>query len=110
MNQTAFALSQQRPPSVSQNGKPKQRGKYLSPLGRANMVYFVPGLPAEKLREAGTLVIVTEGEFKTLALWRLANHQSSTPSVPLGLSGIGNCAARSERKLDRTATGAMLWV
>jgi hypothetical protein len=56
MNQTAFALSQQRPPSVSQNGKPKQRGKYLSPLGRANMVYFVPGLPAEKLgevREAG---------------------------------------------------------
>jgi Domain of unknown function (DUF3854) len=91
MNQTAFALSQQRPPSVSQNGKPKQRGKYLSPLGRANMVYFVPGLPAEKLREAGTLVIVTEGEFKTLALWRLANHQSSTPRfVPLGLSGVWN--------------------
>jgi hypothetical protein len=86
-----WRLRRDHPDLEYKDGRPKERRKYLSPPGRANMVYFVPGLPAEKLREVGTLVIVTEGEFKTLALWRLANHQSSTPRfVPLGLSGVWN--------------------
>ncbi len=34
---------------------------------------------------------MTEGEFKTLALWRLAHHQSDTPRfLPLGLAGVWN--------------------
>jgi hypothetical protein len=37
-------------------------------------------------------VVVTEGEFKALALWRLANHGSpARPKfLPLGLSGVYN--------------------
>jgi len=34
---------------------------------------------------------VTEGEFKTLALWRLANHESIAPRfLPIGLGGVWN--------------------
>jgi hypothetical protein len=36
-------------------------------------------------------VIVTEGEFKALALWRLAHHESTDPRfLPLGLAGVWN--------------------
>ena len=36
--------------------------------------------------------MITEGEFKTLALWRLASHGSSSRLrfLPLGLSGVYN--------------------
>jgi len=36
--------------------------------------------------------VITEGEFKTLALWRLPNHGSRTQPrfVPLGISGVYN--------------------
>ena len=36
-------------------------------------------------------LIITEGEFKTLALWRLANHESTVPRfLPIGLGGVWN--------------------
>jgi hypothetical protein len=73
-------------------GNLKPRQKYLSPPGRSNMLYVVPGLDAGLLRDANTPVVVTEGEFKTLALWRLANHRSPARPrfLPLGLSGVYN--------------------
>jgi hypothetical protein len=72
-------------------GKPKECGKYLSPPGRKNMLYFVPDASANLLKSVAAPVVVTEGEFKTLALWRLANYKSSIPQfLPLGLSGVWN--------------------
>jgi hypothetical protein len=73
-------------------GNLKPRQKYLTPPGRSNMLYFVPGLDAGLLRDANTPVVVTEGEFKTLGLWRLANHGSTARArfLPLGLSGVYN--------------------
>ena len=63
----------------------------MSPPGRRNMIYFVPGCSQELLKAVDTPVIVTEGEFKTLALWRLANHESTAPQfLPLGLAGVWN--------------------
>lgn len=54
--------------------KPKDRNKYLSPPGRGNLLYFVPGTPAEWLQDVSLPVVVTEGEKKALALWVLAWH------------------------------------
>jgi len=55
------------------------------------MIYFVPGTPPDLAKAVATPVIVTEGEFKTLALWRLANHESTVPRfLPLGLAGVWN--------------------
>lgn len=54
-------------------------------------MYFVPGCSQELVNAVDTPVIVTEGEFKTLALWRLANHESTAPRfLPVGLAGVWN--------------------
>jgi hypothetical protein len=73
-------------------GNLKQRQKYLSPPGRSNMLYLAPGGSQVFLRDASLPIVITEGEFKTLALWRLANHGSpSRPRfLPLGVSGVYN--------------------
>ena len=86
-----WRLRRDNPDIECREGKQKERGKYLSPPGRMNMIYFVHGLTPELLKAVATPVIVTEGEFKTLALWRLANHESTAPRfLPLGLAGVWN--------------------
>ncbi len=86
-----WRLRRDHPDIEYRDGKPKECRKYLSPPGRKNMVYFVPGLSLELLKAVATSVIVTEGEFKTLALWRLANYESAALRfLPLGLGGVWN--------------------
>ena len=71
-------------------GNLKQRQKYQIPPGRSNMLYLAPGVSQVVLRDASPAIVITEGEFKTLALWRLANHGSpSRPRfLPLGVSRV----------------------
>jgi hypothetical protein len=73
-------------------GNLKPRQKYLSAPGRANMFYLVPDVERSLLADPELAMVITEGEFKTLALWRLANFGSpSRPRfLPLGLSGVYN--------------------
>lgn len=73
-------------------GQLKPRQKYLSPPGRSNMLYVVPGTTQSVLRNQELPILITEGEFKTIALWRLAHYGTSTPPrfVPLGVSGVYN--------------------
>jgi P4 family phage/plasmid primase-like protien len=86
-----WRLRRDHPDMERRDGKYKESGKYLSPPGRKNMIYFVPGLQPSLLNLIATPIIVTEGEFKTLALWRLANHDSANPRfLPLGLGGVWN--------------------
>jgi hypothetical protein len=73
-------------------GNLKPRQKYLSPPGRSSMLYLVPGISQGFLRDPSVPVVTTEGEFVTLALWRLANHGLPTQPrfLPLGVSGVYN--------------------
>ena len=72
-------------------GNLKLRQRYLSPPGRSNMLYFAPGIEVSLLDDISTPIVVTEGEFKALALWRLANHAPSNPQfLPVGVSGVYN--------------------
>ena len=73
-------------------GNLKVRQKYLSAPGRTNMLYLPPGVSHSLLRESVLLIVLTEGEFKTLALWRVANHGApSCPRfLPVGVSGVYN--------------------
>lgn len=83
-------------PDIRYEGSVKKEvGKYLSPPGRGNMLYLVPGTAAAWLQDADLPVVITEGEKKTLALWRLAFHELSEASecgrfLPVGLSGVWN--------------------
>jgi hypothetical protein len=73
-------------------GNLKPRQKYLSPPGRSNMLYLPPGIDQSLWQQTALPVLITEGEFKTLSLWRLANHHSPSQSrfVPIGVSGVCN--------------------
>jgi predicted P-loop ATPase len=77
---------------IDGQGRVKPKQKYLSPPGRGNMLYFPPGATEAQLRDTAIPVIITEGEFKTLALWRLANwSQTNGPRfLPVGVSGVYN--------------------
>jgi hypothetical protein len=86
-----YRLRRDYPEIVYKDGKTKEQGKYLSAPGCSNMAYFPPDMPAEMLTATDVPLIVTEGEFKTLALWRLANYESPKPRfVPVGLGGVWN--------------------
>ena len=73
-------------------GNLKTRQKYLTPPGRPNMLYLVPGVNQLLLGDPSLPIVITESELKTLALWRLANHGSPSRLrfLPLGVSGVYN--------------------
>ena len=48
------------------DGSLRERNKYLSPPGRGNLIYLVPGTLAEWLTDTSVPVVLTEGEKKTL--------------------------------------------
>jgi hypothetical protein len=77
---------------IDRQGRVKPKQKYLSPPGRGNMLYFAPGTTEAQLEDAALPLIITEGEFKTLALWRLANwgRTERTRFLPVGVSGVYN--------------------
>jgi putative DNA primase/helicase len=90
-----YRLRRDRPELEYHDGKPRERNKYISPPGRGNMLYFVPGTPAEWLSDASLPLVITEGEKKTLALWALAWHGLSDATdrprfCPVGLPGVWN--------------------
>lgn len=75
------------------DGTMKPRAKYLSPPGRGNMVYLSPQTGLPLLSDTTIPAVVVEGEFKTIALWRLAWHglgdAAETPAfLPIGLQGV----------------------
>jgi predicted P-loop ATPase len=74
------------------NGELRVKQKYLSPPGRGNMLYLPPGCDPALLRNAAFPLILTEGEFKTLALWRLAtsNAADGVRFLPVGIAGVFN--------------------
>jgi hypothetical protein len=73
-------------------GNLKARQKYLSPPGRANMLYLPPGVAELLLRDPALPIVITEGEFKTLALWRATDHGAAGQPrfLPVGVSGVYN--------------------
>jgi len=90
-----------------ENGKPRQ--KYVAPPGRGNMLYFLPGTDLALLADATLPVVITEGEFKVLALARAAalspdNAGHRPPFLPVGVSGVWNWRGTIGKKTDGTGT------
>jgi Domain of unknown function (DUF3854) len=74
------------------NGELKVKQKYLSPPGRGNMLYLPPGTDPRALQKVDLPIVITEGEFKTLVLSRLAKWNSPENSrfLPIGIAGVFN--------------------
>ena len=86
-NMRAFRIRRDHPEMES--GKPT--GKYLTPRGQRNCLYFMPGTEPAALKDPSIPIILTEGEFKTIALARLACHNTAAALfLPVGISGVWN--------------------
>lgn len=72
---------------IRKDGTTKEVGKYLGPAGQAPLLYFPPGVTAKMMDELP--IVITEGEKKTLALWRLATEKNDGPRfLPIGIAGV----------------------
>jgi hypothetical protein len=77
--------------TFDKDGKAKPDRKYLSAPGSANRLYIPPGVTLAQLADATIPIVITEGEKKCLALWRLANHNTQTPRfVAIAIAGVWN--------------------
>ena len=76
-------------PPVDAKGKPKD--KYLTAADSRNRLYLPPCDPA-LVRDMSLPIIITEGEKKTLSLWRAAlesgNGTGKPAFLPVGLAGV----------------------
>ncbi|MGA7413377.1 MAG: hypothetical protein WBW33_23080 [Bryobacteraceae bacterium] len=92
-NVREYRLRRDRPDfEADASGQLKPKQKYLSPPGRGNMLYLFPGVPKDDLANVALPIVLTEGEFKTLALWRLATWESEHQPrfLPIGIWGVFN--------------------
>lgn len=70
------------------DGTLRETRKYIHPPGRPNRLYFPPGLTPEVLADPSTPVIITEGEFKALALRGISEHQTNALRfLPVSIAG-----------------------
>lgn len=74
-----------------EGGKPRQ--KYVSPPGRGGMLYFSVGTDPTWLADTSLPAVIVEGEFKTIALDRLAHHGLGDAAerprfLPIGIGGV----------------------
>jgi predicted P-loop ATPase len=77
------------------DGTFREVNKYLQPPGRPSLIYFPPGVTSTMLDDDRLMVVITEGEFKALALWRLATWNRSTPLfLPFAFPGVWNFRGR----------------
>jgi len=72
-NQRSHRIRRDHP--EMEGGKPK--GKYMAPYGERMKLYFPAGTTAEALSDTEIPIIVTEGEFKAIALSRLATYDAT---------------------------------
>jgi predicted P-loop ATPase len=75
------------------DGQFKARRKYLNAPGATNRLYLAPQTRLAELADTTLPAVITEGEFKTLALWRLSwdglGDVAERPAfVPIGLQGV----------------------
>ncbi len=73
------------------DGRLKANRKYLGPPGGANRLYIPPGVTLEQINDPTIPFVITEGEKKALALWRLAYYESEKPRfIPIAIAGVWN--------------------
>jgi hypothetical protein len=95
-----YRLRLDNPPRVAkEDGSFKDGQKYVQAPGSANYAYIPRGALGRV--SADTPIIMTEGEFKTIALWRLANHETEIPRfLPIGFGGAWNWRDGKEKTTD----------
>lgn len=96
-----YRIRRDHPDLVKKDGKIKEDGKYLSAPGAANNLYFPPGVSAKELAQADVPIVICEGDKKTLALSRLAAHESAQQRfIAVGVPGVWNWKGRTGKTVQ----------
>jgi putative DNA primase/helicase len=101
-----YRLRRNNPDLEQQADGLKERNKYLSAPGTRAHLYFLGNLSQEWLDDHTIDIAITEGEWKTLALHRLAfeHNAGGRPRwLAIGLAGVWNFRGRIGR--DTNANG-----
>jgi hypothetical protein len=90
-----------------ENGKPRQ--KYIAPPGRGNLLYWPPGTDSDSLQDPTQQLLLTEGEFKALALFQAAQHELGDAAerprfIVAALSGVWNWRGTIGKTTDESGT------
>nr|MDQ3820883.1 DUF3854 domain-containing protein [Acidobacteriota bacterium] len=107
-----YRLRRDRPElEQKSDGTFKEKNKYLSPPGRANMFYIPPGTPPEYLSDPVITIVFTEGEKKALALYRYFRDRGERVLV-IALPGVWNwrgtiCKTTDEKGARRDVKGVI---
>jgi putative DNA primase/helicase len=103
----AHRIRRDNPPFEIHNGKRRERDKYMSAPGYGNGIYFHPLTPAAALTDVTMSLILTEGQKKCMALFRLAHEglaetQETALFIPAGLNGVYGWKDRREKQTGPT--------
>jgi putative DNA primase/helicase len=97
-----YRLRRDTPEMEWSHGVLKPRGKYLSPPGRSNMLYFVPGTEKLWLADSALPILIVEGEKKAIAAAELAWLKSGDAAdrprwLTMALPGVWNFRGKTGR-------------
>lgn len=82
-------------------GGEKIERKYASAYGSRNYCYWSPGTTQAQLDDPSLPLIITEGEWKALALYRLSKHEVKQPRwLAIGLGGVDSWIGKDGKTLQ----------
>jgi uncharacterized protein (DUF927 family) len=90
-------------PGYKENGggELKEARKYVKPFTTKNLLYVPPMVNPEWLADKKKkLIVICEGEFKALALARVASNDFTSDKwsfIPLGISGVDNYKTKTTK-------------
>lgn len=71
------------------DGTVRESNKYLQATEARNTLYFPVGVSEAALTDTTLPIIIVEGEFKSIALWRLATYEADSPRfLAVAVSGV----------------------
>ncbi len=87
-----YEIRRDVPGTETKNGRTKEVGKYLRPVGSRSLAYFVPRTNPEHFKDTLVTMIVTEGAKKALAIENALTDNLSKPLhfLIVGFSGVDN--------------------
>jgi hypothetical protein len=84
-----YRLRLDHPRLEQRNGATRQGNRYLQPPDRPNLLFFPVGVTVAMLEDTALPLVFTEGEFKAMALMRLASWESDQPRfLPVAAVGV----------------------
>lgn len=98
-------LRRDNPEIVYEGEVRKTKEKYLCPPGGSNRLWFMPGTPAEWMKDPSIPLVFTEGAKKGIALERLSRHELGDAAdkprfLAVSIQGVWNWRGTTGKEIN----------